>query len=315
MGRRTGKLAALAGIVASLVIVAPAGAITNGQADAGEHPYVGELFFYVPDDIDDRFTDPGSWYSCSGTLISPTIVVTAGHCAYAVGRDGTSTTDGAGEDGSGDNDVWVDFAEAPDFSDILAAPFVATDDNAGRYQHYRDTLNGRPEWHRGTAYTHPQFDNDAFYLHDLGVVILDRPVQLATYGRLPALRYLDRYKGKQKQSLFESVGYGVEKSTPKTEEGGDTRRKSLQTIVNFNGVFGLGPDVALVFSHNNSPKHQGGTCYGDSGGPTFVNDTNLMVAITSFGLPPNCTGNDVQYRVDQSDDLDWLAAVVAGHPR
>jgi len=314
MGRRTRKLVALVGVVAAFVIAAPAAAITDGQADGFIHAYVGELFFYVPDDVDDRFTDPGQWYSCTGTLISPTIVVTAGHCAYAIGRDGTSTTDGAAEDGSGGNDVWVSFQEVPDFSGIAAAPFIP-DDNAGRYTHYRDLLNGRSEWHRGTAYHHPDFDNDDFASFDLGVVILDRPVQLATYGRLPTLRYLDRFKGKEKAQLFESVGYGVETSTPKTETGGDTRRISIQKIVNFNGVHGMGPNIALLFTHNNSSKHTGGTCYGDSGGPTFVAGTNLMVAITSWGIQPNCTGNDVQYRVDQSDDLGWLAAVAAGHPR
>ena len=315
MGRRTRSFVALVGVVATMVIAAPAAAITDGQADGVDHPYVGELFLYVPDDADDRFTDPGSWYTCSGTLISPTIVVTAGHCVYAIGRNGTSTTDGASEDGSGGNDVWVSFAEAPDFSGIDPAPFVAADDNAGRYTHYRDTLNGRPEWHRGTAYTHPDFDNDDFAAFDLGVVILDRPVQLAAYGRLPSLRYLDRFTGKEKQQLFESVGYGDQTSTPKAETGGDTRRISVQKIVNFNGVHGMGPDVALLFSHNNSSKHQGGTCYGDSGGPTFVIGTNLMVAVTSWGAQPNCTGNDVQYRVDEPDDLAWLAAVAAGHPR
>ena len=40
-----------------------------------------------------------------------------------------------------------------------------------------------------------------------------------------------------------------------------------------------------------------------------------VVAITSWGIQPNCTGNDVQYRVDEPDDLGWLTAVAAGHPR
>jgi len=79
-------------------------------------------------------------------------------------------------------------------------------------------------------------------------VILDRPVQLGTYGQLPTLHYLDRFKGKEKAQLFESVGYGVETSTPKTETGGDTRRISIQKIVNFNGVHGMGPNVALLFT-------------------------------------------------------------------
>ncbi len=50
----------------------------------------------------------------------------------------------------------------------------------------------------------------------------------------------------------------------------------------------------------------GGTCFGDSGGPNFLNDTNIVVAVTSFGLNGNCKGTGWGYRVDQSDDLDWL---------
>jgi hypothetical protein len=45
-------LAALGALIAALAIAAPASAITNGTADGGEHPYVGELLFYVqPDDL------------------------------------------------------------------------------------------------------------------------------------------------------------------------------------------------------------------------------------------------------------------------
>ena len=52
----------------------------------------------------------------------------------------------------------------------------------------------------------------------------------------------------------------------------------------------------------------GGTCFGDSGGPTF-DDTNslLLVAVTSFGYSPNCTGVGGAYRLDQPDDLEFLA--------
>ena len=56
--RRT--LAILAALVASIAIAAPVGAITNGAPDGGEHPYVGELLFYVPDAPSSRFSDPGS---------------------------------------------------------------------------------------------------------------------------------------------------------------------------------------------------------------------------------------------------------------
>jgi hypothetical protein len=58
---------------------------------------------------------------------------------------------------------------------------------------------------------------------------------------------------------------------------------------------------------SNNPS-TGGTCFGDSGGPTFDNTNSLLVvAVTSFGLSPNCTGIGGAYRLDQPDDLEFLA--------
>ncbi len=49
------------------------------------------------------------------------------------------------------------------------------------------------------------------------------------------------------------------------------------------------------------------TIFGDSGGPQFLNDTNIVAAVTSFGLNGNCAGIGGGYRVDTADDLAWLA--------
>lgn len=313
MRRSRLSLAVLVGMLATMLVAAPASAITNGQPDANEHPYVGQLFFHDPTYPDSRFTDPGAWFNCSGTLISPTVVLTAGHCTWNTGLNGEPV----GGDGSGGNDVWVSFLATPDYTGIGAAPFIP-DDNEGRYQHYRDTLNANPTWHRGTAYPHPEYIDAAFYLYDVGVVILDEPVQMATYGVLPGLGYLDQFIGKRKaRTLFEAVGYGLEAAGPKPwmDQGGDTRMKSQQVIVNAKGVYGLGPSISIVFSNNNGAAHRGGTCYGDSGGPYFRDNTNQIAAVVSFGVTPNCTGNSGAYRIDQPDDVAWLQSVLAGNPR
>ena len=300
------KLSILAALIGVLAFAAPVGAITNGSADGGEHAYVGELLFYVPDVPSSRFTDPGGWFTCSGTLMSSTIVVTAGHCTFGVGKDSVSTThDGADTDaahgGVGGNDVWISFAEVPNF-DILPPSSTFTT-QAARYAAWSAALNASSEWHRATATPHPLYDDLAFFVHDAGVLRLASGVSMPTYAQLAPPSWLDQYRSQPRNDhRFETVGYGLERVQGKKEFGGDTRMQSHPKLDSLTSH----PALAYMVLSNNTAT--GGTCFGDSGGPTFDNtSSNLIVAVTSWGQSPNCGGKGGVYRLDQPDDQDFLA--------
>jgi hypothetical protein len=291
------RVALVIAAIASLALAAPAAAITFGQPDDGEHPYVGQLIYYVPDDPDPRFTDPGSWYNCSGTLVTPTIVLTAGHCTFGIGDGGEATADG-----SGGTDVWFTVSEAADYEGLPpSSTFVP--DNDARYDAWSAFFDDNPEWVSGTAYPHPDYDDAAFFEHDLGILVLDEPIQLDDYGQLPTLDYLEQFAGgPNNDERFEAVGYGLERSRVNLAEGGDTRRKANVKLINVKS------DVYAVFSANRGTAHQGGTCFGDSGGPILhdTGDTEIVVAVNSWAQNYSCAGKSGGYRVDQPDDLEWL---------
>ena len=134
---------------------------------------------------------------------------------------------------------------------------------------------------------------------------------LTEFGTLPEVDYLDTYysKAAKQRGLFESVGYGLEGSSPKSSFGGDTRRKADRRLTSFKGAYGY-KNISVQFSHAGRGTG-GGTCFGDSGGPTFdistpaLTEQNLIVAVTSFGLNSNCNAGG-SYRIDQPDDVAFL---------
>jgi Trypsin len=304
------RAAALA-LIAALAVTSPASAVRFGEPDNGEHDYVGELLFYVPDAPHPLFTDPGSWFTCSGTLVSPTVVVTAGHCTFAVGLNGESTTDEGeatttAEGGSGGNDIWINFSEEPDFDGFPPSSDYEPDENQQRYEDRADWLNDHPDWIRGTAYPHPLYDDNQFFAHDMGVVVLDEAVQTSTVGEVPTVGWLDQYGPRShRDQTFEIVGYGLTRSNPVKAEGGDTRLKGLLFLITLNAS---PPDSYAVFSNTPSNRARGGLCFGDSGGPVFDNtNSNLIVAVNSWVLTTSCGGQSGGYRLDQPDDLAFLA--------
>src|SRR3954451_12564781 len=84
------RLLILGTTVAVLALAAPAYAITNGTADGNGHPNVGGL-------VAAQAYSDGTWTYCSGTLVAPTVFLTAAHCEE--GARVTVSFDTAYEDG------------------------------------------------------------------------------------------------------------------------------------------------------------------------------------------------------------------------
>jgi hypothetical protein len=249
-------------------------AITFGDPDGDDHPHVGTLLF-VQNGV--------GFFSCSGTLISPTVMVTAGHCVEGAGQV---------------NDVTYVRFEEDALSDI------------GSYGSLQDWLDA--EWILADAVIpHPQYDDFAAFpeTFDIGLVILSEPVILATYGILPSVGFLEDVLAENGNSnnWFTAVGYGA--FGVNLPFVGDTsvfaRFQSTTRLIELNSTFS-GPGSSAKFS-NNPGGGKGGTCFGDSGGPIFYQDSPIITAVVSFGLTP-CIGVDYQHRVDTTSSLDFINA-------
>jgi hypothetical protein len=231
--------------------------ITHGSLDVA-HPAVGLIVMEIAG-------VPA--FRCSGTLISPTVVLTAGHCA--------------GEPGEFSGLRF--FAEA----DVTRAADPTYPGPGGPNTHEA------VEWH-----SHPAFTEALFFLHDVGVVVLGTPVDLPAdqYGRLPAANSLDALHPGNK-TTFTSVGYGVQRINPSHLESVRIRMFAEPRLINFVG------DFSLLLSNNAST---GGTCFGDSGGPNYLGSSSVIAGVTSFARNGNCAGTGGVFRLDRQNVLDFV---------
>jgi hypothetical protein len=254
-------------LVLVLSTVGVVSAVTDGNPDGEGHPYVGLMV------ADDANGNP--LWRCSGTLISPTIFLTAGHCTEAPAARAT---------------IWFE-SDVQSNAAALGYPFGGGDTSVD-----------------GTTYTHPQYNPNAFFLYDLGVVVLDVPVVMDTYGVLPQLDQLDSLKTRRglQDVTFTAVGYGLQASFPDAASwktvATKVRMVATPHLLQINAP-GFTGDFSLLLSNNHAT---GGTCFGDSGGPNFIGDSNVIAGVTSYGMNSNCAGTGGVYRVDRADDLDWL---------
>ncbi|MDX1417015.1 MAG: trypsin-like serine protease [Candidatus Promineifilaceae bacterium] len=255
-------------------------AITNGQPDGDAHPYVGLLVFDV---------EGNPAWRCSGSLIAPNVVLTAGHC--------TDGTDGAR--------IW--------FNEMLQDP------NDGSFL-VPDYPGGGIVAIEGTPFTNPYYqspDNPygggnglpAFSYRDVGVVVLDEQVNVGGFAELPSAGYVDTLRNK---ADMDYVGYGVQEQI---HGGGPPFWTGLR-----NRMFAPGQLVSKNFVHAaefirlsaNPGNNKGGTCFGDSGGPTLAAETDMVLGVNSYVTNGNCSGVSYSSRVDIPEILDWIYSFLPG---
>src|SRR4051794_4502600 len=262
---------ALTAFAAVLFAVLPssAGAIIGGQPDGNNHPYVA-------------YSDNGV-FSCSATLLSPTVMLTAAHC-------------------------FSDSTSAYGVNTVTGGSIVRT-----TFDPELTVANPSRMWHWGTYYFDPQFAIGSagglpgFDTHDVAIIVFTAqgchipagrnpalnvcgPVPPAEtggqYGVLPRLGLVDTL---QNQTAVDLVGYGVRDyirgggpcGGPCTPITGNvfTRYGGQADVFKTNG--GIGSEVLKLHAN------KGGGCPRDSGGARLVGGTRTRPARKSFGGGPN----------------------------
>jgi hypothetical protein len=267
-------LALIIGIV--LLTSPPAKAITYGFADSNN------TFNNVGAFIVKSSTTSEIFPICSGTMITSNVFLTASHCTAFYNQDLAPRGFTA----------YVSLDASIPFGDL--------------------TSNKTKLFAVSHLVTNPNYNQAQSDSGDIGVLILKNNVRGVTPSTLPSCGLLDQLVAHNglKNAVFTAVGYGVQNrvvggGVPYFQDMNPIPR--MYAFSSFNALNG-----GYIRLSQNSATGNGGTCFGDSGGPDFLNVSGqrVLAAITITG-DAVCNSTNVDYRTDTTSAQTFFAYVNA----
>lgn len=274
-------------VLSALVLVAAFGSSAygiTGNFSANSYPYIGVVVLF-----EDVARQIPIGYS-TGFLISPTVMLTAGHSCVNVAA------------------VSVCFDKGPISYTIENGKII--------YSTSEPIYNGIPKaFPEYTSSLRNSAGSQAFSTSDIGVIVLDKPVDgITTFPALPDAGFI---KSLPVETGLTINGYGAQyQTTPKSNDiqnswGGSLSCNSAQAnllSINFEG------SDKYIRCSANPGQGKGGVAFGDSGGPVLLKMTDekeIVLAVNAYVNNANCAGVTYHTRVDDPQMLSWINSFLA----